>query len=377
MIRRASIGVTIVTVTLNTAACSSSDKEHAARESAAPMNRPPSDPESNRSEPPRGEPAAPREEPRSSLMIDVESPPGRIDRNYAFDVRHWDTTKEPRRTYHVASGELPPGVLLTGHGTLEGTPTTSGHHEAVLYGEGACGDASCRLEVHLSVPVPNVILLSGFGPFAGVPVNPSWQAVEPLNDTMIAGYDVRVIQVPVIWNEALPTYFDAYRRLNPSIALASGVAMGETGIRVETTARNYANGSDVDNVVWPTGRIDSSGPDTYDTGLPVDLLIGALHQANYPTVLSDNAGEYLCNFLFYGLMKRMSAETPARNVIAGFVHVPGPEVVAPVDMTAAWRMMITRLVAHREQLVANHDGLQRPNARAAMVPIVHDAPRYD
>ena len=239
------------------------------------------------------------------------------------------------------------------NGRLEGKPTTSGRREVMVHGEGACGDESCRLEIHLSITVPDVVLVSGFGPFSGVPVNPSWLAVEPLKDTTIAGYDVRVIQVPVIWEEALPMYLDAYDRLRPSIALTSGVAAGESGIRLETTARNYARGVDVAEQVWHEGKIDAFGPDAYETALPVDLLVQTLGEADYPNLVSDNAGDYLCNFLFYGLMKHLASEPSDGHVVAGFVHVPSADVVDPRDMTDAWKLMIARLVEYRAEIGVN------------------------
>lgn len=366
MFSRASIGVVAVAVVLTGAACSSATEAGDGPELNASGPQGPRDTTTT----------PPGSQPRAGATLDVEGPLGRVDRDYVFDLRQKDTTAQAR-TYHLASGDLPAGVTLAQDGTLRGKPTASGVHKSVVYGEGPCGDASCRLEVRLSISVPNVVLLSGFGPFAGVPVNPSWQAVEPLNDAMIAGYDVRVIQVPVIWDEAVPKYFDAYSRLHPAMALASGVAMGETGVRLETTARNQAAGADVADRVWPSGKIDSSGPSTFKTGLPVNLLIETLKQAKYPTVLSDNAGDYLCNFLFYGLMKKLSEEKADPHVVAGFVHVPGPEVVAPADMTEAWKLMITRLAAYRDQLVASAGPSQTASAGAdLMLPIVHTPPRY-
>ncbi|MBX3223673.1 MAG: pyroglutamyl-peptidase I [Labilithrix sp.] len=372
MLRRTPIGVLAVAGLLNAAACSSSTETGSDREPPRSAHRQSDADTSGPESGPEKSVEAPRQALEGSLVIDVNGPLGRVDRDYAFDIRKRDTTARTR-LYHVASGQLPPGIVLTEDGSLSGKPTTPGHHEAIVHGEGECGAATCRLEVHLDISVPEVILLSGFGPFDGVPVNPSWQAVEPLDGVMIGGYDVRVIQVPVIWDEALPRYFEAYDRLRPAIAIASGVARGGTGIRIETTARNYAAGTDIAGASWATGPIDPSAPSTYDSTLPVDRLIDVLGNASHATMLSDNAGDYLCNFLFFGLMRKVAAEDSGRRVIAGFVHVPPADVISPAETTEAWKLMLSRLAEDRSQGVAANGPARVARAR---IPVVHEAPRY-
>lgn len=316
---------------------------------------------------------------KSATTIDVVGADGRVDKAYSFDLTTKDTTNEKARKYRVGTGDLPAGITLAENGTLSGAPTSSGAKDLTIIGEGACGDASCRLEVRFSMKVANVILLSGFGPFDGVPVNPSWGAVEPLDEVMVNGYDVRVIQVPVIWDEAVVKYMAAYDKLRPSLALTSGVAVGEKGIRLETTARNFARGTDVANDPFPTGKIDANGATTLKTALPIELLKGALEVNKYPVLVSDNAGDFLCNYLFYKLMKRMEADKPA-NMIAGFVHVPGTETVSGAQMTEAWKLMLDRLTTHHRELVAKGvaaNGASANEMLEARLPnIVHTAPKY-
>ncbi|MBX3201229.1 MAG: hypothetical protein KF894_24030 [Labilithrix sp.] len=380
MLLRTPIGVLSVAGLLNAAACSSSAEtgsdsaptRSAHRRSDADTSGRESGAESGPESQPKPGDEPPRQELDASLVIDVEGPLGRVDREYAFDMRERDTTARPRM-YHVVSGQLPPGVTLAEGGSLRGKPTTPGEHKAVVHGEGECRAAPCRLEVNLDISVPEVALLSGFGPFAGVPVNPSWQAVEPLDGVVIAGYDVRVIQVPVSWDEALPTYFEAYDRLRPAIAIASGVARGGSGIRIETTARNYAAGTDVTGAWWAAGPIEPSAPSTYDATLPVHRLIDALGRTHHARTLSDNAGDYLCNFLFFGLMRKVAAEDSGRGVVAGFVHVPEAEAISPAEMTEAWKLMITRLAEDRSPVVAANVAA---HGAPAMSPVVHEAPIY-
>lgn len=319
--------------------------------------------------------APPAPEPQKQVTlpnVDVTAVEGRIDRPYSFNLRTHDPTGEARK-YTLFSGELPAGLTLGEDGLISGTPSSTGQREAVVFGQGACGDASCRLQMRLTVPIANVLLISGFGPFAGMPDNPSWKAVEPLHDTMIAGLDVRVIEVPVVWDTSLPTFFDEYFRLKPVIAIAAGVAMGEQVIRLEATARNYATGTDEAADPWPTGKIDPSGPDKYKALMPLQALRPAMEAKGYPTAISDNAGDFLCNYLFYGLMKQLTAENPEQHILGGFIHVPGPEVVSTEKMTEAFKLVINNVAEYRAELISLH---RAPGDGMDPAATLHEPPVY-
>jgi len=301
--------------------------------------------------------------------IDVTGPEGRIDFTYHLSLADQDPTGQVR-TYSVALGALPAGLALAPDGTVSGTPTGSGVNEIEVWGDGACGDSSCRLVMHLTIKVLPVILLSGYGPFAGVPENPSWAGVAPLHEELIGGYDVRTIELTVTWDGAWAAYELEYERLQPAIAIAAGVAMGETVIRLESRAANYAEGEDVDGVVKDE-PIEAVGV-WRDTRLPLADLLELLDGQGYPVAISDNAGTYLCNYLFYLLMRHIELEPASSNTIGGFVHVPGENVVSIPDMTDAWELMLGYLTTYR-------DSLQRKERRTGDRPwqaTVHHPPRY-
>ena len=301
--------------------------------------------------------------------IDVTGPEGRIDFDYHLTLADEDPTGLVR-TYSVSLGALPAGVSLAPDGTVSGTPTASGVHEIVVWGDGDCGDASCRLVVRLTIRVLPVILLSGYGPFAGVPDNPSWAAVAPLHEEIIGGYDVRTMELTVTWDGAWEAYEMEYERLRPAIAIGSGVAMGELVIRLESRATNYAQGEDVDGII-KNAPIEAGG-EALGTGLPLADLLALLEGQGYPVAISDNAGTYLCNYLFYNLMSHLDQERPEDNILGGFVHVPGEDVVSIADMTDAWTLMLGYLTGYR-------DSLQRKERRRGdrvWQATVHHAPRY-
>jgi pyroglutamyl-peptidase len=303
--------------------------------------------------------------------ITLAGPLGRIDHAYSLSLAAEDPTGEAR-TWALASGLLPPGLTVDPDGEVTGAPRASGSFEAEIWGDGPCGEPSCRLRVTLTIEVAEVILLSGYGPFEGVDENPSWLAVAPLDGTMIGGYDVRVVELPVLWEEAPTLYLAEYARLKPVLAIGSGVAMGELIIRLEARAQNWAYGEDVSGVFKPGRRIDPDEPEALYSTLPLEDLRILLEEAEYPVGISDDAGTYLCNYLFFKIMQRVAQEPEERNVLGGFVHVPGKEVVSIPDMTEAWERMLEALVAHHQGLGQKRTPAPRPSYNAT----VHHPPRY-
>ncbi|MCP4385680.1 MAG: pyroglutamyl-peptidase I [Hyphomicrobiales bacterium] len=163
------------------------------------------------------------------------------------------------------------------------------------------------------------ILVTGFGPFPGVPVNPSQLVVEALPDTGAGAELVRRI---------LPTEYRAIRdqidrlvsELRPDIVLGTGVCR-DPWFRLETVARNHGNSEHPDNSgAVRSGPIEEGGPDTYGTTLPVDTIYARLMARNHDIKVSDNAGSYVCNYGFYRSCHRIAElGIDARY---GFLHLP-------------------------------------------------------
>jgi pyroglutamyl-peptidase len=57
----------------------------------------------------------------------------------------------------------------------------------------------------------------------------------------------------------------------------------------------------------------------YWSTLPIKAVVSALREAGLEAWVSQSAGTFVCNYLFYGLMRTL-AKTP--TVRGGFIHVP-------------------------------------------------------
>lgn len=163
-----------------------------------------------------------------------------------------------------------------------------------------------------------VILLTGFGPFQDIKVNPSWETVKLFQGKEIAGYRVETALLPVVYDELERPLLDAVKKHNPSIVIAFGVA--EDDFRVETAALNgYDPQRLPDNKSNSPSRdkIVPDGPAKLKTTLPSDAIVKALKDLKIGVNTSTDAGGYLCNECFYRLMKECES-VPTR----GLIHVP-------------------------------------------------------
>lgn len=165
------------------------------------------------------------------------------------------------------------------------------------------------------------VLLTGFQPFGGEQVNPSWQAVSALHGTRIAGHRVVARELPVAFGSSLKALRMALRETRPALVICVGQAGGRAQLSLERVAINVDDARIPDN----TGRqpvdlpVIDGGPAAYFSTLPIKAMREALLAAGFPAEVSQTAGTYVCNHVFYGLMHALRAR---RSVRGGFIHIP-------------------------------------------------------
>jgi pyroglutamyl-peptidase len=172
------------------------------------------------------------------------------------------------------------------------------------------------------------VLLTGFEPFDGDAVNASWEAVRTLAESWDAageGADLRAARLPVTFAGAGPACAAAVAEHRPDVLVCVGLAARTNAVRLERAALNVADARIPDNA----GRqpvdvpLVDDGPAAYFTGLPIKAALAAATEAGIRAVVSDSAGTFVCNQLFY--MVRHIAVTGAMGgapAVSGFVHVP-------------------------------------------------------
>lgn len=166
------------------------------------------------------------------------------------------------------------------------------------------------------------VLITGFEPFGGEGVNPSWEAAERVAAAPPAGLEVTAVRLSCVYGRALEELRAAVSETEPDLVVSTGQAGGRPGLTVERVALNVddaripdnAGNQPVDQPVVP------GGPVAYLSSLPVKACVAAVREAGLPASVSGTAGSFLCNHVFYGLAHLIATERP--ELRGGFVHVP-------------------------------------------------------
>lgn len=171
------------------------------------------------------------------------------------------------------------------------------------------------------------VLVTGFEPFGANEINPSALIAEALDGVVL----------PVSFARAGGALRDAIDERNPELVVCFGLAAGDAAISVERFAHNLDEADAVDNegAGGSGSTIDPDGPLALPSSLPVDAIVAALRAEDIPAAVSRDAGGYLCNHIFYVLMRAL---TPDRK--GGFVHVPGLDVLPLETQLGAARTIL-------------------------------------
>jgi pyroglutamyl-peptidase len=171
------------------------------------------------------------------------------------------------------------------------------------------------------------VLLTGFEPFNGAAVNPAWEAVRALDGWEGDGFQVVTRQLPCVFGLSTRLLLDAIEECKPDVVIAVGQAGGRPDITVERIAINVDDAPIPDNDGWQPldATIVSAGQAAYFATLPIKAIVHAIRSRGVAASVSQTAGTFVCNHVFYGLMHF----TQGLPLKAGFIHVPFlPEQVA-------------------------------------------------
>ncbi|MCA8912971.1 MAG: pyroglutamyl-peptidase I [Planctomycetes bacterium] len=202
------------------------------------------------------------------------------------------------------------------------------------------------------------LLLSGFEPFGDFATNPSWDALELAQSEGLLRDGVKLVRIPVTYTDAFRVFEQAVTEHDPEAAISFGVygskldspsfreANGAAGLPatlfIETIARNRDGAPKPDNAGVTRGgdEIVAGAPPELPATFPAMAMQRSLKEAGFEAGLSEDAGAYLCNHLFYRASHAYFERFPY-----GFVHVP------PVD-TMGGKLSLRQL-ANAMAILAN------------------------
>ncbi len=165
------------------------------------------------------------------------------------------------------------------------------------------------------------ILITGFEPFAGARVNPSEEIARALDGRVVAGHQVIGAVLPCVFGGSIAELKRWLKIVRPELVICVGQAGGRKEITPERVAINVDDARIADNsgaqpIDAPVAR---GGPAAYWSTLPIKAIVAALHREGLPAAISQTAGTFVCNHLFYGLMRALARRPGVRG---GFIHVP-------------------------------------------------------
>ena len=154
------------------------------------------------------------------------------------------------------------------------------------------------------------ILVTGFDPFGGETVNPAYEAVKLLPDT-IGGAQIFKLEIPTVFSLSGPAVEEGIKKYQPDVVLCVGQAGGRASISVEKVAINFVDARIPDN---------NGEQAAYFSTLPVKAMVQHVKDAGLPCYLSFTAGTYVCNSIMYNVLYMCEKRYP--GIRAGFIHVP-------------------------------------------------------
>ena len=168
------------------------------------------------------------------------------------------------------------------------------------------------------------VLVTGFDPFGGDKINPSWEAAHALDGRRIAGHHIVAAQLPTLFDQSLQVLLSLLAAHLPVLAICIGQAGGRAALSLERVAINVNDARIPDNagaqpVDTPVVR---AGTAAYFSSLPIKAMLAALEGAGIRAEVSQTAGTFVCNHVFYGLMHELATQPALAGVRGGLIHVP-------------------------------------------------------
>ena len=204
------------------------------------------------------------------------------------------------------------------------------------------------------------ILVTGFDPFGGEPINPAIESVKRLPDN-IAGAEIIKLEIPTVRKKSLEKIEKAINEHNPDIILSIGQAGGRFDISIERIGINLDDfripdnegNQIIDEPVFPDGE------NSYFVKLPVKAMVQNVQKNNIPASVSYTAGTFVCNHVLYGVLYLIEKKYKGKK--SGFIHIPFlPQQVVDKRNTPSMELntIVKGLTAAIEAIVKNNEDIK-------------------
>jgi pyroglutamyl-peptidase len=204
------------------------------------------------------------------------------------------------------------------------------------------------------------ILLTGFEPFAGRGVNPSWEAAQQLAGASAGRARIDVLRLPVVWRESVATIVRELERERADGLLIGGLSFGRPAISVEAIAHALGD------LPWQADNADralaaersdgdAEGPDALFATAPVRAIAAAINTAGIPAQVSWDGGAYVSNATLYGALRY--ARDRRLELPTTYLHVPAtPEMTTGTATASLPLELIVKAFQIACEVLASHEG---------------------
>ena len=154
------------------------------------------------------------------------------------------------------------------------------------------------------------ILVTAFEPYGGNDTNISQKVLDATQA------DVAKLLLPVSFRRAPEVLNEAITQFQPDVIISMGQAAEGDKIRLERLAINLMDSAkgDNDGYIPDEELICPEAPLALKTALPVKPLCADCINAGLPTIVSNSAGLYVCNRIYFEALRR--------TLNSLFVHIP-------------------------------------------------------
>lgn len=211
-------------------------------------------------------------------------------------------------------------------------------------------------------PTERTVLVTGFEPFGEESVNPSQEIARQLHGHQVGGHRVVAGLLPCVFGASRLELRRLMKQHRPAVVICLGLAAGRSEVTPERVALNVDDARIADNAgEQPLDRpVVRGGPAAYWSTLPIKAIVAALQARRIPAAVSQTAGTFVCNHVFYGLMHDLARRGARRSVRGGFIHVPAvpeagrkrPSLPLETSLEAVLTAIQTTLVVRRDLTTA-------------------------
>jgi len=220
------------------------------------------------------------------------------------------------------------------------------------------------------------ILLTGFEPFAGRGVNPSWEAARQLAGAAAGPARIDVLRLPVVWGESVASIVRELEREPAAGLIIGGLSFGRSAVSVEAIAHA------IGDLPWQADNADrmlaaersdgdERGPDALLATAPVRAIAAAINAAGIPAHVSWDGGADVSNATLYGALRY--ARDQGLALPTTYLHVPAtPEMTTGTTTASLPLELIVAALRIGCEVLATHSGPDAPLRRwpSALAPLL-------